>query len=103
MIIVARTWVQMTVRDTHVTTYFCSNPVSDILVIHRVTIRIIFSWSRNVQVFRFNYRLYTKSKLRDFPQLFIRLSWITEIKIAQQLISIRSWCMSVRGILFPSF
>lgn len=60
--VVARSWIQVAVWNAHVSAHFCSDPISNIFLIHWVTVCIVLCGSRYIQVFSFNDRLYSESK-----------------------------------------
>ena len=90
----------MTVGHWHISAHICANPVSEILLVHRVLISVVLSGSWEINAHVFYIRLNTETKFGIFPSITKNVAcwtWLVfEIKIPEYLVCWRCWSMLVR-------
>jgi len=82
-------WVHMRVWHCKVSSHICSDPVSNVSLVHGVDIDLIGAGTWNVNVLLSSTCLHTEAEFRYFTCMVVRSSLISEIKVSSE--SVVSW------------
>ncbi len=102
-VIMSWTRIEMTVWYTLIFSNFSSNPVCDVLLVHRVFVCIILARSRRFHVATLNGWLNPECKFGQLTGSFIWFGWITEIKITKDCVVVRRGCLLICCVCLSSF
>ena len=90
----------MSVSHTQWLPYISSDPVSNVLLVHGVSVGLISSWAGNVHIPGFNRQIDTEGKLGNLARSPLLISRVSEVKVSQNLIPIRRWRLGEAAVLF---
>lgn len=90
VLVVTRTWVQVRIGDCKISPDIGSNPVSNILLVHRVLVDLVLAGAWHVQILGSGVGLHTIAELGLLALLGVRVSRVTEVKVTQDLVFGRS-------------
>jgi len=83
----------MTVWNAHVSSDICTDPIRYIFLVHGnwmwISVSKVGSGSWEIQTILLNLRFYSVGKLGIFTTVWVRISWVSEIKITCKCVLIR--------------
>jgi hypothetical protein len=102
MFVRARAGEHVGVMFAHIAAHICSNPVSDILLVHGVSVHFVCARSGNIDSFGLDWWFDSKSKLGYFTLGILHVCWILEVEITEYCVPVGSWGELERSFFFSS-
>ena len=89
-LVFAWAWVKVRIRDSKIASDVRANPVSNVLLVHRVLIDLVLSWAWHVQVLSASLCLHSEAELWNLAESLVRLRWVSKIKVSGNVVVSRS-------------
>lgn len=87
-VVVSRSGVQVRVRHGEIAAHVSSNPVRDVLLVHRVLVSFVLTGAGAIQVARLGVGLHAESELGQLATALLGLAGVAEVEVTSDMVNI---------------
>ena len=102
-VVIAWSWVEVRVWYGEISSDICSNPVSDIGLVHGGLVDFVLARTWHVEVLRSCGSLHSEAELGVLAEPVIGPGWISEVEVALDFVIAWSWNSQVLSMLLACF